>query len=267
MRKGARGVLSSLLLAGLALAAAPVHAETAGAIPAAAPAPASEWSALAVHVVGEAELWQTTEQVLEATVAQIAKSPDIAQLETAYPGMLAAFSEALRPIMRSEAELVLPLYRADLTSLYKETLSAAEARQVLAFMQSPPMLRFRAELGRNRNLSATARDLAAENDISQASMHSDLRSSAIQAALKMDSADLKVIAAFYATPLGGRFAAINPRKMEIDRKWSNYISPEAEAKVERVVLDAMVAHVAKTDARVAEAMRKELAKGPHGGAN
>lgn len=267
MRELKRQLIPSLLLAATALAVVPARAETVAPAPAAAPVAADAWSELAAFVVGEAELWATTEQVLDATVAQLGKSPDIARMETAYPGLMTAFADALRPIMRSEAQIVLPLYRADMAALYRETFSAAEAVQVLRFMQTPAMTRFRAELSRNRSMAATARDLVAEQDISQESMKSDLRSSALQAALKMGPADLKVIEAFYRTPTGTRFVASNPRKMAIDQKWSNYISPEAEAKVERVVLEAMVGHVAKTDPEVAEIMRKELAKGPHGGAN
>ncbi|MEE4450342.1 DUF2059 domain-containing protein [Novosphingobium resinovorum] len=235
-----------------ALCAQPVRAE-----PPSTPAPVADaWNELAEVVIGPGNMDGATQAILTELVAQIAKGEDFVQMEAEYPGLTAAFEDSLRPIVIAEASAIRPQYRDDLARLYRENLSAEETRAVMVFMRSEAMDRFRAELKKSRSNRAVVRDLAAEQEVSVASLKSDVSSSAIQAMLQMDTADMQAINGFYRTPVGAKLMALNPAKLAIDAKWSNHISPEAEAQIAAAVLDAMAAHIAKTDPEVAEAIRK-----------
>jgi len=221
---------------------------------------ADAWAGLAQDMVSDADMRRTSETLLDTLVRQLSQDPDFTKMEQEFPGMIAAFRDALRPLMMEELDRITPKYRADIAALYRAHITSDEATEVAAFLRSPPMQRFKASLVQSLDLDTSVRDLGGTGEISKEAMAADLRRTALQASLTTDGADLAKINAFFATPTGAKFAALNPQKREIDRKWSNYISPEAQAKIEPIVIDAMVAHVAMTDPKFAEDLRNEIAR-------
>jgi hypothetical protein len=253
-------VMRAGLIAGLAWTVAIVPAAAQTSVPTAASAPvSSNWDDLAGVVIGSDETLATSSKMLDGLVQELLKDASFTEMEGAYPGLMTAFTDALRPIMREEVGRMLPQYRADLAALYADTLTVDEAGEALRFMTGPAMTRFRAQINQSRTTNAIIRDVKAQQDVSAASLEADARSTALEAMLQMQSQEMKDINAFYRTPLGMKLAAINPRKLAIDQKWSNHLSPEAERMIEPAVFEAMISHVAKTDPEIAEAMREELA--------
>jgi hypothetical protein len=257
-----RGVLCGgvLALAALCLGsqAGAEPAVVAVARPATTSAAASSWDELAGVVVGSSDT--SSDRMLDAIIAEIGKGADFGEMEASFPGLTAALGEALRPIMHEESERMMPQYRAELAALYAQTLSAAEASDALQFMRGGAMSRFRNQLLGNRSVSAVVRDIAAQQDVSAASLQSDVRSSAIEAMLQMEPADVMAINAFYRSPIGAKLTALNPQKLAIDQKWTNTLSPGAEARLQTIVVDAMAGHIAKTDPKMAKTIRKAMRK-------
>ncbi|WP_454797170.1 hypothetical protein [Novosphingobium lindaniclasticum] len=247
---------NALMLAALAA----ISFTPAGAVPSlAATAAVSQqavWDELASIVATDEQMARSSNAMLKAMVDGLAADEEMAELETAYPGLLRAFSDALKPMMVQEAQRIVPLYRSDLAALYKANLSASEAAEIGVFLRSPQMTRFISTVAERNAMGATARDAMASREISAESLSADIGSAAIDASLQVDGADMKFIKDFFATPLGKRMSALNAQKIQIDARWSNYISPEAEAEVGPLVIEAMAQHIAKTDPEVAAEVRK-----------
>jgi len=217
----------------------------------------SAWEDLAIVVVGvDAE--QSSENLLNAMAGEFRKDADMVELDAAYPGLISATVEAIKPVLLAEAARILPLYRNDLMKLYSENLSALEAREITTFLHSPEMKIFRSLIIEGRTFDATARDLMKSDSISQAAMSNDVRLAALQASLKMQGDDLSTVKSFFASPLGQKFGALNSRKLAIDEKWANYVSADGEKEIEAVVLDTMIDHVGRTDKETARGMAKAL---------
>lgn len=222
------------------------------------------WTDITFEIIPEGWGEITGQRMLGTLVEQLGKDPDMADFEREYPGVLDAFREALAPLMHSEVTKLTPLYRADLDALYRTNLDAIEAEQVLAFLRSSAFRNFRDKMISASDFHTTVRDAVKGRDISQEALAADTRTAALQASLQTDSADMKTMEAFLASPAGMKFKALNPEKFKIDHKWSNYLSPEAQAQIEPLVFQAMIDHVAKTDPEVAQAMADELFKNPKG---
>ncbi|PZQ53971.1 MAG: hypothetical protein DI555_14705 [Novosphingobium pentaromativorans] len=218
------------------------------------------WLHLAGAIVSDEQMVQSSERMLQALVDGFAADENMSEMETAYPGLLTAFAEAMKPLVAEEAVRVVPLYRQDLADLYAANFNETEGAEIAAFLRSAQMVRFVTAAKANHGMNAIARDALADRDISVESIKADLRTAGMAAALQVDGADMTFITAFYRTPLGARFMALNPRKIALDQKWSNYISPEPNSKLERIVIDSMVSHIAKTDPAAAEDLRKVMAE-------
>ncbi|GFE76554.1 hypothetical protein [Novosphingobium sp. TCA1] len=257
--KGAAWAMAAAALAlpVTALAAAEMPASKAMEAPSSSPRE-DVWLHLAGAIVSDEQMVQSSERMLQALVDGFAADENMSEMEAAYPGLLTAFAEAMKPLVAEEAVRVVPLYRQDLADLYAANFNETEGAEIAAFLRSPQMVRFIAAAKANHGMNAIARDALADRDISAESIKADLRTAGIAAALQVDGADMAFITAFYRTPLGARFMALNPRKIALDQKWSNYISPEANAKLERIVIDSMVSHIAKTDPAAAEDLRKVM---------
>lgn len=220
----------------------------------------SAWETLAEIVVDDASLNQGSEEILKAVVGKLSQNPNFAQLEIAYPGLITAFSDALKPIMDAETRRIAPLYRKDLAQLYTSAFTQAEATQIVTAMRSPAMQRFRKAALAARDMRNSTNEVLDEKEISAQSLRSDLYRAGIKAALKIDPADRKAIMNFYATPAGMKMHRLNDKKLAIDQKWANNVSPQAEALIAQRIPEALAEHIAKTDPDVAAEVRASYSK-------
>lgn len=220
----------------------------------------SAWAELARTVAPDTAMADGGETMLASLIQGMRADPGISKMESAFPGMLDAIGATLRPLVTQEARIAAPLYQADLTNFYRAHLTAEEAATVAHFVQSPAMTHFSAEIAKNRSAASMSRDALAGADISKESFKADLNFSATNALLQLESGEVHEIKAFFATPLGIKFQSLNAKKIEIDTKWTNYISPEAEAKIEPLMIATMADHIARTDPATAEEFRKIMAQ-------
>lgn len=218
----------------------------------------SGWDELAGANLTPEYLNAAVESLLEATVSELGKRDEIAEMERDYPGLLVAFRNGLRPVMQEEVTNGLPAYRASLVKLYAANLTAAEASEAARFMKGSAMRHFRAQMDKSRTLSATVDDIAADRDIAAESMEADMRKSSQTAMRQLSSADVSTIARFYRSPLGVKIAALDSSKTANRLSFANRESPETQRRAEEAVNEAMLKHIAVTDPAMAAAIRKQM---------
>lgn len=253
------------VLGAMALAASSVAANPAASQPVAAPAkPYSAAHRAAAEDLAEAmaPLAAIDEQV-DAMLNQLfdqlyASDPTFVELERDYPGLRAAITDRVRPVMIKSSLQVLPLYRADLAKLYGANLTTQELRDAAAFLRSPEMLAFTASIRRNFKFQRTAASAMADRDATEADVRSDIRSSAGAVASEMTPQQRVKVITFMNSPLGRKLAALNSQKLAINTKWFNHSTPEMEKEIEVAMVSGMVDHIAKTDPAAAKELRAML---------
>jgi hypothetical protein len=254
-----------LALTALALASTGGLTQVAAQTPVAAPArvhPAAHKAAcdeMVAELTPETDITQQTDRLISTMLSEMTRSdPGFAEMERDYPGLSVAMGAALRPIMLRVGFETLPLYRAELSQMYQDNLTTAEARQVTAMLRTPEWRSFRNKAAANTDYKSTAGALLREEDASIASTNADRRSTARRMADDVTPAELNAIKTFFSSPLGRKFMALNPKKQAIELKWFNYSPPGMEQEVLVTLLDAMILHIAKTDPETAAMMRRSL---------
>lgn len=214
---------------------------------------------LAIVVAPDSDVPMMVESVLTSLIAGLVKAePEMAEFDAEFPGLFDALKVAWRPVLLKVAYQSRPLYRADLSRLYQANLTTAELNEAADFLSQPDVQGFFKAAKSKIEYSSTMADAMAERDVSSGSVRSDLARASAAAVADMPPELKKKLAAFFGSPLGQKLMALNAKKTAIDTKWVNYSPPGAEDEMGQVTLDAMLAHIAKTDPKLAAQMRKQL---------
>ncbi|MGB7656571.1 MAG: hypothetical protein WBL74_13945 [Novosphingobium sp.] len=233
---------------------------TAPALPAATAAVSPEMSAVCARisalVIPSAPMESRIDRLLPGLVKQmIASDPDIGEMEAAYPGLGDAMVSAWRPIMIKASREVMPLYREDMAALYCRNFSLPELREIEVFLGSPAFQALQSSAYQNLTLERTTGDALNDKDVSAASIQGDLAETGRKASRELSPEHQRQITRFMQSPLGRKMAAMSKEKLAIDAKWANYLPAWAEQEIATVTIDAMIAHIAKTDPKMAQQMR------------
>ena len=257
-----RYITAVLVFAAAALT--PQMAASALAAPLAAPtqtaAVSPEMSAvctrISVLVIPAGPIESRIDGMLPGMVKQmIASDRDIAAMEEAYPGLGDAMVTAWRPIMIKASREVMPLYRNDMAAMYCRNFSLPELREIEAFLGSPAFQTLQSSAYENLTLGHTMGDVMSDKEVSAASIQGDLAETGRRAGRDLSPEYQRQIAKFMQSPLGRKMVGMAPEKLAIDAKWTNYLPPWAEKEIQTVTVDAMIAHIAKTDPKMAQRMR------------
>jgi hypothetical protein len=253
-------MLAAALLAGAAIwPSEPVAAQTAPQQLAAEKKAVCD--GIAALVAPDDFVAQQSDKVVDATIVAMRRGdPTFDQLEAQYPGLLQALKTAWKPMVRKNSVEVLPLYRAELSQLYQDNLTLAEARQVMTFFSSPEFKAFITSARSNLDYANTAESIVTNEQLTGGAVRKDMLAAGERTVAQMTQAQQGKLTAFFATPTGRKLIGLRNRKLQIDLKWSNYVSPEMEKEMELVTIEAMLDHIAKTDPGTAAGMRQELVK-------
>ncbi|MEQ1496011.1 MAG: hypothetical protein ABL912_09685 [Novosphingobium sp.] len=251
----------SMLALGLvltpALAATPALAQSAAEI--AEPAHKTAADRLANIVAPDSDVPILVDGVLKSLISGMVKAePEMVEFDAAFPGLFDAMKTAWRPVLLKAAYQSRPLYRADLSQLYQNNLTTAEMNEAADFLSQPDVQRFFVAAKSKVDFSATVADALAERDVSTESVRSDVGRAGTAAAADLSLEMEQKLTAFFGSPVGRRLVALNQKKAALDAKWVNYSPPGAEQEIEQATLEAMLTHIAKTDPKLAAAMRKKL---------
>lgn len=250
-----------LLIMTAALATAVPLAAQPAAIPGLAADPARQAAAdrLAMVVAPDGDVPVLIEGLLKAMIAQLLREePEMAEMEAEFPGLFMAMTDAWRPILLKVAYQVRPLYRAELSQLYQANLTADEASQAADFLSQPDVQGYFSAARAGIDYSASLSDAMAGGEIRPGSLRADVARASTAAAKELTPQLERKLSTFFGSPLGRKLIALNPKKAAIDARWANYTPPGGEAEIEQATLEAMLAHIAKTDPELAETMREQL---------
>jgi hypothetical protein len=258
------GIAVLTLALGLALplpALAQNTGSTAAMSPAQAEAHRAAGDALAAAIVPNAMIEPQSDRLVEALLDQLFKQDEsLKKLETAFPGMRDALGAGLKPIIVRQAHAIMPRYRGDLSRLYQANLTTAEARRAAEFIASPAFVAFTSAAYANMDYKTIAGALSEERDVTAAEVRSDIYAAGAKTGAALSTKELATISVFMSSLLGAKLRALNPQKLAIETKWTNYTEPAAELEVAAAVEQAMIAHIALSDPEFADELRKDLAK-------
>lgn len=214
---------------------------------------------LANIVAPDADVPLMVEGVLTSLIAGMVKAePEMADFDTEFPGLFDALKAAWRPVFLKVAYQSRPLYRADLSKLYLDNLTTEEINEAADFLSQPDVQRFFTAAKSKVEYSSTMADAMAERDVSTDSVSSDVARAGTAAAAEMSPEMRRKMTTFFGSLVGRKLIALNAKKTALDAKWVNYSPPGVEDEIGQVTLEAMLAHIAKTDPKLAAAMRKQL---------
>ena len=249
---------------GLALSL-PAQAQNTGAATAMSPAQdeahKAACDALAAAIVPNSMIEPQSDRLVEALLEQLFNQDEnLRKLETAFPGMRDALGAGLKPIVVRQAHEVMPRYRGDLSQLYQVNLTTAEARRAATFIASPTFTAFTSAAYANMNYKAIAGALSEERDVTAAEVRSDVYAAGAKTGAALSAKEVATISVFMSSPLGVKLRSLNPQKLAIETKWTNYSEPAAEQEVAAAIETAMIAHIALSDPEFADELRESLTK-------
>jgi hypothetical protein len=236
----------------------PTHAETDRAYVSARHQAAAE--ELAALVIQPDTMPERAEEFFASALAAYAQDRSLALLEKRYPGLLGAMMTAMRPALQRQLGRNVSGYLADLATLYAGNLSVEEIARAAAFLKSPAGVKVRIGLARNVQ-AAQARDVMKADFVSAQSFRDDARAASTAVYATLTPQEAAATDAFFASDVGRRLDALNDRKVQIDVKWANYVSPDIETEIGRSVVGAMVDHIARTDPQFARSLREKFRNG------
>lgn len=183
--------------------------------------------------------------------AMLKQDAGFAAMNQKYPGMTDAIGVRVRPLLIEGSQATLPLYRTELSQLYCDTLTTAEARAAAAFFESADGQAMLSSATASLEYSASITALVKGGEASSSDLRSDARAAARQTAADMSEVRKQRVGQFFSSSVGQKLIALGPRKSALDQKWFNYSPPGMEDKVAAATAGAMVDHIAKTDPALA----------------
>jgi len=178
----------------------------------------------------------------ETMPSVLAANPDLAELETEYPGILKRMIEAMRPEIERQVVGGLPVLWDRMAAVYAGALTDAEMREMLVFYRSPTgqwliesvaegadFSKLMANLIENEEASITADDL-------KAAVAESVERDVKRTMTKERSRD---ILRMFSTPAGRKTVALNSRLLEIGAAWSNESTPEDDARLNEILEGAI----------------------------
>ena len=240
----AAAVSAPLLAKPVPRAAVPVQSNPA--------APKQACDRLAAALTPDSAVPRQTDSIIASMLLAMVKQDNgFAALNQKFPGLTDAIGVRLRPLLIEGSLATLPLYRAELSQLYCETLTLAEAKAAVTFFESEDGQAMMSSASANLEYSSSVAALVKGGEASSSDLRSDARAAAQQTAAAMPAASKLRAAQFFASPAGQKLIGIGPRKSALDQKWFNYSPPGMEERVAAATAEAMVDHIGKTDPALA----------------
>ncbi|MFM5917713.1 MAG: hypothetical protein ACKOOL_09290 [Novosphingobium sp.] len=252
-------VLMAALLAGSPAVAKPAARKAPVAVKSDPAVLKAACDKLAALVTPDSAVPQQADKLIGAMLqTMLDKDAGFKALNNRYPGMTDAIAQRVQPLMLESSRATLPLYRADLSSLYAANMTLAEANAAVAFFSSDDGRALLSSANANIDYKTTVGAITSGGEASTSDLKQDVRSAALQTVAQMTPARKARVGAFFSSPAGQKIIAIGPKKAELDRKWFNYAPPGLQDRVALATVEAMVDHIAKTDPDMAKKMRDAL---------
>jgi hypothetical protein len=194
-------------------------------------------------------------------------TPEVAELSEEYPGLEQVWKDAMMPVLIDEVRASLPEYRAELTEFFGKHFSPAELTQLNRFWASPLGQQLLESASNALSFSQISKELAKEIenenlDVSKAAYEKDKGAAVARTVRALSPAQRAELGRFEQSPVGQKFVRFKDQKQQIDLRYFNKEpTPEATARIEKQVGDAIERHMAEVDRqRSAETAKPEQPK-------
>jgi hypothetical protein len=172
-------------------------------------------------------------------VPTILQNPDVKQLETQHPGIVAAMWDGARPLMRTYLLRTLPRERQWRATLFATELTRDELDSVAAFLTGPVGKRFVALSMQHLDVSRDILNGVEGKKTTVGQVSQSLQSASMKGIGEMTEAERQAFIAFAESPGGKALARIAPKVSEQTAKWMNVEDPELEREVSKAMAAAV----------------------------
>ncbi len=165
--------------------------------------------------------------------------PDMAQIEAECPGLIAAMSAAVEPIMWPAHQRDYADYRGQLHALFERELNDGHARGAAEFFASPLGQRFITALSSEISVDATLSELQTGEaaHVSAEALAADNLESASRGIMALEPADrLEITTIFSTNAWASEFARIEPQVAALQLAMANSdYTPEESAAMDAAI--------------------------------
>lgn len=191
--------------------------------------------------------------IIEPLVQHFMASPDMRQAEKEAPGFADVFTSIMLSAAITEQARIAPLKRDDLAQLYSQNLKDSELETAHRFFVSPIGQKLVRVTNANLSYQSSITDMVGPPDAlldaesiapATGKTMQDMKRQAWQRSLSAFSqAEHKEIIAFFSSPVGKKFTALQKQKLDIDLKWFNAEMPlEVAARLDDDLQNALKKH-------------------------
>lgn len=249
-----KGMMAGAAIALMAMApaiAAPV--ERAAPVTAQADARIALGREIAQLLNSEAITIAQTRRMFDETMPGVfAQDPNLGAMEKQYPGIIRHMIDAMRPEILRNVTSELPELWDRLAPIYAGALTEAEMRESLAFYRSPTGVWLIDTMANNADFSSALGRVV--TDPNREITAADLKAGAVDSTIGAVAGGMtaergRAIMAFHGTSAGQKMRALQPKLLEVSAAWSNETDPAAEARVQKIVQDAVLGYMAQRGAK------------------
>jgi hypothetical protein len=168
----------------------------------------------------------------------MASDPDLAELESDYPGVGKEIAQAMLPIINKHMRQRLPELHARQSALYHANFSEGEIDALIKFYSSSTGQKLIAGMMENIKPDAMINEAKASEDFrfSANSALKDIRNTVPSIMSSMNDADNKALQALMETGLLPRMQKIAPKTQQIALDWMNESAPGEDEELEEAAV-------------------------------
>lgn len=238
----------------LMISAAPMSAMAQATHPIAVPQVQTPAAVLAALLSKEERQLGQLLPMIDSFFTQLKQStPEVADLAEEYPGLEAAWKNAMMPILVEEVRATLPEYRSELNAFFSENFTPGELTQLNGFWRSPVGQHLLEKASASIRFNQISKELVSEIenenlDISKSAYEKDKQAAVARTVLSLTPQQRAEVARFEKSPVGQKFVRLKDQKQQIDLRFFNKEPSEAtNAKIDKEVGEAVERHIAETD--------------------
>lgn len=187
-----------------------------------------------------------TGSMLDQLAGFFRADPNFQALEAQAPGAVDAVVDAIRPELLAFTLRELPRYHHEVGRIYARHMTVTELEEAYAFYSSPLGTRLVDETQGNIDFSTVFGDIAYDPDgkTSEESLSKDQQRAVAKTVGNLSAEELEPMIAVSRQSWFKKIQLVQPDIMAYDAAYMNSPSPEYEARIEKVVTEALEAHMA-----------------------
>ena len=197
----------------------------------------------------ERQLGMTDRLLDESVGPALKKDPNIAQMETDYPGIVEAMLAEARPLLRAYTTRVLPKYHGRMAALVASRMTSPEILDLTEFYRSPTGRKLVNAVNENIRLDASLAEIISNPDAptSLEAVTKDHQAAAAKALKSVDSSDVNPLRELGRKPYFEKVRALGPAMRKLDQELMNEPDPEFDKVLEDAFKRALDRHMAAAD--------------------